>query len=258
VGEPASISVRLRNVSDHAVSLLPAWNEWIALWVDDAQDADNAPLDSPLSAASPLLAGEQRTLTATFTPQQQLIGTSTMRAVFMEGQVMFHSVASEYIDGIAPVTVSVIPPGWTPQQALDPAMGQWNVTMSADAPEVNAGGSVTVHATVTNVGNKAQNTAAFGALAFSCDRGGIGYSENASRVAPVTLAPGQTQTFSFDYRPNRDVAGAMSCFLGMTYKGGDSSTWPHDGLVTDAATITVLPEGSTIPPTATSTVPTAP
>ena len=157
--------------------------------------------------------------------------------------MQFGIVVEAPLDGVPPVSIAVVPPGWTPAPALDPAQGKWNVAMSTDSTEVAVGDSVIVHAKVTNVGDHTQEAVAYGALAFACDLRQNGFGEPGHRVGLATLVPGDTVSFSYEFRPAAYHVGVVSCTVGMMFPKSDSTEY-HPGLVSDKVAITVTPAGT--------------
>ena len=252
VGQPATVTLTLRNVSDHPVSLPrdALLNVGVSMPFDVCAGFDFAS-DPGLAT---LAAGEERSFTTTLTPVSRLIGSAQISAGFLTGVPMFFDCGPQpVLDGVPPVTVSVVPPGWTPAQSLDPAQGKWSVEMSADATEVAVGDSVVVHAKITNVGDQMQEAVAYGALAIGCDLERNGYGAPGQRVGLATLAPGDTVSFSYEFHPQEYQVGAAACSVGMMFPNS-SGPEHHDGLVSDTVAITVLPPGST---TSTSTATTS-
>ena len=68
--------------------------------------------------------------------------------------------------------------------------------MSADATEVTAGGTVAVHAQLTNTGDQTQNTQGYGSLVIACGDSQTTEAIQAEFIGAATLAPGETQSFS--------------------------------------------------------------
>jgi hypothetical protein len=73
-----------------------------------------------------------------------------------------------------------------------------------------------------------------------------------------TIAPGATATFSVEYRPSEYGEGTTLCWVGIAYHDFIGDPRRHEGLDSDAVSITVLPEEpttTTAPETTTSTTP---
>ena len=241
--QPQPVTLTVRNVSDHPI-LLPVGPVWIGLYVDYV---DNVLWGSP-DSNPPLGPGEERSFTATITPRSDSIGTARISAAFLRGIVMDYGAGPEpFLPGVPSIPILIAPPDWTSAQPLDPAMGKWNVVMSADATEVAAGSSVVVHARVTNVGDQPQEADAYGSLAIVCATRASddAYDGQEQRVGLATIAPGEGVTFSIDYRPTPDQVGEVSCLVGMNFLPFGDETEAYPGLHSDSVTFTVLPAPDT-------------
>ena len=73
------------------------------------------------------------------------MGTAQITAGYLHGVVLdVGAWVTDAFTGVPPVTVTVVPPGWSPGDPLDPARGQWQVALSTDATSVTSGGTVDV------------------------------------------------------------------------------------------------------------------
>jgi hypothetical protein len=248
-GQPTTVGVTLRNVSDHTITLTRSWDTWPGIYIDFF---DNAGLEG-VDLNAPLAAGQERTFTATITPRPEIVGTARIFAAYIRGVVMdVGGYVDATLEGVPSVTVTILPPGWTPGEPLEPSQGKWKAEISADAAPVVAGDPLTLHVMLTNVDDVPHKTEGYGLLGVRCSgrRG-----DNGAFLDPATLAPGATQSFSVTYTPGDYQIGPLECSLGMAFSPDPAGVYPRDSIQTNVATLTVLPAGST-PTASTSTTPT--
>jgi len=237
--QPALVSLTVQNESGHPVAFPKDTSRLVGLWVDFH--------DTELFASNtqaPLGPGEQRTFAATITPSAALIGDNELvQAGYLQGVAMYDGAnLADAFPGVPPVTITVIPPGWSHGDPLDPAQGSWEVALAADTTTVPPGGTVTFHVTVTNTGDQPQQTNAFGALSLAC--GG----EPSEALPAATIAAGASQTFDLDYTVHRP-AGPDPCSTEITFPS-EPGTFTVDRVTSGIVVLTV-----TSPATTTTTGP---
>jgi hypothetical protein len=148
---------------------------------------------------------------------------------------------------VAPVAITVVPPGWSAGDPLDPARGNWTVGLAVAGTTVTSGRAVTFHATVTNTGDQPQQTNAYDALSLTCTTGGE--TGGSGQFLPAaTIAPGASQTFDVDL-PFALPSGTAKCFVGVAFPPletlSTAYTSPHTGLTSDVVELTVQPAETT-------------
>jgi hypothetical protein len=197
-----------------------------------------------------LAAGETHTFAATITPPPEMVGAATISAAILQGYVHFDPAVEYALSGVAPVAITVVPPGTTPGQPLDPSLGKWTAVMSADATEVNAGGTVAVHAQLTNTGDQAQNTQGYGSLVIACGDSQGAVAIQAEFIGAATLAPGETQSFSLPLQTTDSSPNPLVCWFGIAFHANPAEVARSAGITTDTVQIAVLDTGSTTTSTA--------
>ena len=245
--EPMSVTLTLRNVTDHAV------------WVPGFQPI-GAYLGffsaTGMTAGDELFApGQTRTYASTITAAPSLIGSASLFTAVVRGIPMdFGTIVVDYLAGVPPVAVTVIPPGTEPGAPLDPSQGSWNIELSSDVDQAAPGESFVVHAEFTNTGTEPQQTYAYGALAVRCSSAGTAAADG-NPMIPLTLAPGEHAaldlTVAADDAPGRSViceAGVMF----PTYDGssvgdfsGATNVYPFAGITTTPLTIPITDGSAT-------------
>ena len=216
--QPMPVTLTIRNISDHAVYVPFVRPIGVYLGFYSA---------TPMTGSVALFApGETRTYTSTITANPALIGTTRLSAAVLEPAPFPIKIGtSVYADlaGVAPVDVTIIPPGWQPGQPLDPSQGKWNVVLTSDVDQVATSDSLVLHAQVTNTGDQPQRTVGYGALALTCPLENLAF-ENGTALPAATLAPGEVATFDVTVAPaGNTTVTSMTCSAGMqfpTYNGG--------------------------------------
>jgi len=216
--EPMPVTLTLRNISDHAVYVPGVRPIGVFLGFYSATG-----MTGSVALFGP---GETRTYTSTITADPSLIGTARLSAAVLEGAGFPVKIGtSDFADlaGVAPVDVTIIPPGWQPGQPLDPSQGKWNVELTSDVDHVAAGAPLLLHVQVTNTGDQPQQTAGYGALAVACPSDQLAFPDGTALPA-ATLAPGAQQTFDVTVvAAANSAATTMNCSAGLqfpTYNGG--------------------------------------
>jgi len=227
--QPMSVTLTLHNISDHAI-YVPG-NRPIGVYLGFYSATG---MTGSVALFAP---GETRTYTSTITANPALIGTTRLSAAVLEavpfpvkiGTTIFADLA-----GVAPVDVTIIPPGWQPGQPLDPAQGKWNVVLTSDVDHVATTDSLLVHVQVTNTGDQPQQTSAYGSLAVTCPPDQLAFQEGTA-LAPATLAPGEQKTFDVTVGPAGNMAEPpiLNCSAGLQFPtyNGNSVGDPEGGAV---------------------------
>jgi len=244
--QPTLVALTLQNVSGHPVAFPKDILRLVGLYIDyfDATQF-------PSNTQAPLAPGEQRTFSTTLTPRPELIGALSISAGYLQGDVgrpvQIGARLTDSFPGVAPVAITVVPPGWSTGDPLDPARGSWTVALTADSTTVTSGGTVRFHATVTNTGDQPQQTNAYDALSLTCTTGG--QTGGSGQFLPAaTIAPGASQTFDVDL-PFALPSGTAQCFVGVAFPPLETPstayTSPHAGLTSDVVELTVQPAETT-------------
>jgi hypothetical protein len=198
-----------------------------------------------------LAAGETRTFAATVTPPPEMVGAATISAAFMQGYIHMDPAVAYALSRVAPVSITVVPPGTTTGEPLDPSLGKWTAVMSADATEVTAGGTLAVHAQLTNTGDQTQNTQGYGSLVIACGDSQTTQAMQAEFIGGATLAPGETQSFSLPLQTSGYSPQTLVCWFGIAFHANPAEVARSAAITTDTVQISVLDAG----PTTTSTAP---
>jgi hypothetical protein len=238
--EPALVALTVQNVSGHPVALPTEINRSVGLYIDtyDATFFGSNP-------QAPLAPGEQRTFLATITPRPELIGAASISAGYLQSVVIRGgAIVMDAFPGVAPVAITVVPPGWSTGDPLDPARGSWTVALTADTTTVPSGGTATFHVTVTNTGDQPQQTNYYDTLSLTYTTGGAaGFDGHA--LGAATIAPGASQTFDVNL-PIKLVGGMAHCFVGIGFPPADTNwTTPHVGVTSNSVDLTVVPAETT-------------
>ena len=209
------LTLTLRNVSNHPVWLVSGLEVFGANGPRGNVGFDGALFPTHTTFA----AGEERTLTTSITPRPEMMSASSLSLALHLGGLALDLAAwaKPVLPGVPTVTVSVVPPGHTPGAALDPSQGQWLASVSSEPTAVVTGDPLVLHAALTNTGDQPQQTQGYGALAFDCGGGMIRYGSSGQLIAATTIAPGATQTFSFEFRPTVTGPTTFACTLGITF-----------------------------------------
>jgi hypothetical protein len=242
--QSAAVTLTVTNVSGHLVSLAAAG---ISPGLGVSLDGDATEVTAWAAGdTSPLAAGATRTLLTTVTPPPEMVGPATLSAAFLTGQVMMPGVVVAYtVTGVPSVAVAVVPPNLNAGGPLDPSLGAWNVQMSADAAQVAVGAEVAVHAAVTNVGDQPQNTHGYGSLTIGCGQPGNETFVAGQFLDATTVAPGATQSFTFEFQPVTALPPTVECSVGMSFVDDPTETAPHAALESGTVKITVVDAPST-------------
>jgi hypothetical protein len=232
--QPALVSLTVQNVSGHPVAFPRSIDRLVGLHLD----FHNTVLFAS-NAQAPLGPGEQRTFAGTITPGGELIGgTQLLQAGYLQDVVLYDGAnLGDAFPGVPPVTITVIPPGWSPGDPLDPAQGSWEAALTADSTTVTSGGTVTFHVTVTNTGDQPQQTNAFGVLSLSC--GG----DSGEALPAATIAAGASQTFDLDYIVHR-VRGPDPCSVEIAFPS-EPGTFTADRVTSGVVVLTVTSPAAT-------------
>ncbi len=213
-------TLTVRNVSDHAVAFSADWQ--LGAFV-------NAPGESggfPVHEQDVVLAiGEERAFVSEITPAAEMVGTALVSAaVLRANRAPMDRRPIPYDIGPRPwIQIKIVPPNHVEGQPLDPPFGRWAVVMSTGAPSVRVGESMKLHATVRNIGDQVQLTSGYGALAVVCFGQGHGpiVAEWGELIGTATIAPGEQQTFTIQFKPTQGFASVRdehtTCMVGVTF-----------------------------------------
>ena len=247
--QPTGMFLTVQNTSGHAVSLYSPTGTYLGVAMQGYASTTTANADVVTPPAT-LAAGETRTFAATITPPPEMVGAATISAAILHGYVHFDPAVEYALSGVAPVAITVVPPGTTPGQPLDPSLGKWTAVMSADATEVSVGGTVAVHAQLTNTGDETQNTQGYGSLVIACGDSQTTEAIQAEFIGAATLAPGETQSFSLPLQTTAYSPNPLVCWFGIAFHANPAEVARSAGIATDTVQIAVLDAGSTTTSTA--------
>ena len=255
--EATPLTLTVRNVSDHAVSLEDGWPDILGVAIEGNYLATGG---GGTNDHSTLAAGEQVSFDQTITPWDEAVGPARISAAILRSSFMTRLTGVLYrLPGVPSVPITVIPPGTVPGEPLDASLGQWGAELTTDSTTVAAGDPVVVHLDLTNVGDQPQNTGGFGAVVVAC--GDHQYSSADTQVVGAsTVAPGATISipFSFEPAPWEITAGTLVCWAGVAIHGNATDIVPRQGFETNTLHITIVPAGTTtttVPETTTTTTP---
>jgi hypothetical protein len=220
--QPTAITLTIRNTTDHvwhsdvqppvhlSVIMSPRREFGAGVCVDaQATDFTIGP-------------GEQRTYSMDVTPNRHMLGPNTLSAVFLYDHTEGNCLGGDAPDGVPSVDATVIPPGWSPGQPLDAAQGHWDARETMSTYEAHRGDTVTVSATVRNVGAQDQATYGFGALAFVCHGPLVGSDTPWQRgrlFDAVVLHPGEEVSATFAVTVESAFVGTAICTVAMAFHG---------------------------------------
>ena len=258
-GQPTGFTLTVSNVSNHVVTF--DWQRSLGVWIDGyvtkiTSSQESARYATTVGGDLQLATGEQRSFTATTTPIADLAGTSAnVRAtiIHVDGSLHLYYDTPEFVTGIPAVPVTIVPPGQVAGQPLDPSLGKWSATLSADATHVTPSGSLVVHATVRNTGDQVQDTSGYGSLAVGCTTPMGSWDPPAGLLDAAAIAPGAARTFTTELRPigtfvgPPGTLGQVTCVVGLAFHGPSGHVEPH-GIVGEPLTIPVLPDPPTTTP----------
>jgi hypothetical protein len=247
--QPTGVFLTVQNTSGHAVSLSSASGTYLGVAMQGYGSTTTANADVVTPPAT-LAAGETRTFGASITPPPEMVGAATISAAFIQGYLHVDAAVAYALSGVPPVAITVVPPGTTPGQPLDPSLGKWTAVMSADATEVTAGGTVAIHAQLTNTGDQTQNTQGYGSLVIACGGSQTTEAIQAEFIGAATLAPGETQSFSLPLQSTAYSPNPLVCWFGIAYHANPADVARSAGITTDTVQIAVLDAGSTTTSTA--------
>jgi hypothetical protein len=251
--QPVAFTLTLRNSTAEDVQLAPFPLLPLGVWIDSPfHDFMAVPIVA--EPGDSLAPGEVRTRTMMITPRPEMVGQATVRLAYIHtfGREFWCRCGLEaYANGIPPVPISIVPPGWVKGQPLEPSQGSWSVTMSASSNEVRVGDVVTVNSTVRNTGSQPQKVGGYGSLAIQCtNMGGENWSGSSQLIGDQTLEPGEAHTFSLDFSFPEALTYGVQCDVGMSF---DNSVWELQyGLESDVVSVSVLPA---LEPSTTTTTP---
>jgi hypothetical protein len=241
--QPELVSLTVQNVSGHSVSFPKDTSRLVGLYIDYFDTTGFAS-----DTQAPLAPGEQRTFAATITPRPQLIGAVSISAGYLQfgvgRPVEIGATLGDAFPRVAPVAITIVPPGWSTGDPLDPARGSWTVALTADSTTVTSGGTMTFHVTVTNTGDQPQQTNYYDTLSLTYTTGdAAGFDGKA--LPATTIAPGASQTFDVGL-PIKLVGGTAHCFVGIGFPPADSNfTTPRAGVTSNSVDLTVVPADTT-------------
>jgi hypothetical protein len=250
--QPSPVTLSVRNATDHPVSLASAPD---AMELGVSLDGYDISTTTSPDAASPvfnqpgdatLAVGEERVFRMTITPPPEMVGAATMTAALLQFFMEVEPAAVYVFAGVPSIPIMAVPPGNSPGQPLDPALGNWKAVLSADSTEVAAGDVVLIHADVTNVGTAEQTTSGYGSLALAC--GGLRDSTALEeQFAPAaTVAVGATQSLSLRLQAREFMAGQpLICWVGIAFHPYPADLRPTRAVDSDSVSITVLPSAPT-------------
>ena len=251
--EATPLTLTVRNVSDHAVSLYDGWAKYLGVAIEGNYLVTGGGVPDDRST---LAAGEQVSLDQMITPWSEAVGPAKISAAFLFFSFMTRDTSvMYYVPGVPSVPIMVIPPGTVPGQPLDPSLGQWKAEMSADSTAVAVGDTVVVHVDLSNVGDQSQNTSGYGFVGIACGDDS-NHVTGRHLVGVSTIAPGDTTSFSFELPVWESSTNTIVCRAGIGFSDGFSYL-PRLGFESDSVTITILPAGATTTtqPTTTSSAP---
>ena len=248
--QPMSVTLTIRNISDHAIYV--AGNRPIGVFLGFYSATG---MTGSVALFAP---GETRTYTSTINATPALIGTEQLSAAVLTAMPPGLGTNPTILAGVPPVDVTVVPPGWAPGRPLDPSLGHWNISLTTDVSQVVVGDPLVVHVQLTNTGDQPQQTIAYGALGVSCHPYDLG-NVNGMSLPAATLAPGDQTTFDLnfdtkDFTPDPNFV----CFGGLEFPSYDGSAigdiaggtlvLPHAGTVSNPITVPLVAETPTSGP----------
>src|SRR5262249_31373051 len=144
---------------------------------------------------------EQRTYSVVVTPNRHMLGRNQVSAVLLYDGTEGNCLGGDAPDGVTPLDLTVVPPGWHAGQPLDAAQGQWGADTKVSHFLVRPGDTVAVSATVRNTGTQEQATNGFGSLVLDCHGTRAGSDtrwQRAQLFDATVVPPGETTSTSFD------------------------------------------------------------
>ena len=250
-GQPTPVILSVRNATDHPVSLFSAPDAMelgVSLAGYDISTVTSPDATSPVFSrpgAPTLAVGQERAFTMTITPPSEMVGAATMSADLLKFFMEVDPAVVYVFAGVPSIPIMVVPPGTSPGEPLDPALGKWKAALSADATEVAIGGSVMIHADVTNVGTEEQATRGYGSLVLACGESRDSIALEAQFAADATVAVGATQPLSLQLQGREFSTNSLICWVGLAFHPDPADIMPTHAVESDSVNITVLPSAPT-------------
>jgi len=257
--QPTAVTLTIRNTTDHVwhSDVQPSVHLGVFLApIEQAGECvDAQPSDFTIGPR------EQRTYSMEITPNRHMLGRATLSAVFLYDHTEGNCLMGDAPDGVPGVDATIVPPGWSPGQPLDATQGHWDARETMSTYAAHRGDTVTVSATVRNVGADDQATYGFGSLAVVC-HGPLAGSDTPWQLGrlfdPAVLHPGEELSASFSVTVQPAFVGTAICTVAMAFHGDVATAEynryldaPWEGFdVLDDAPTTTAPK---LTPTTTST-----
>ncbi len=266
-GSSAPFTLTVRNVTDHSIRwpfVAPFGGPILGLWTDGVEPANRtaAPYVDVLQVHDGeqflLAAGQTQTFTSQINAYPEQIGPAVVSLELITINDLRHGSVGTHdaMPGVPSVPVTILPPGWTEGQPLDPAQGKWTARMSTGATDVRIGDTVTVFATLRNDGDRPQQTEGYGKLAIVCDPATV--DPIGAFITSATVEAGTDQTFSVEITPPESFVGTVTCRVGIAFYGYANDAPPRPGIDSDSVNFTVLPASDTTTTSGPSTPTTVP